>query len=144
MANNNTQPDNILSVITPRSPLNNNNMSISQQDDSDLKIKFVKYDSNDQYVLMHKDGSVPDITLDKATVDLIIEARKMEQSANDLVKYVTSCKTKYDIKMLSDKKVVSEILTKYANENKKTQGWIIKPSLEWAIRNCTNAQKYIL
>ena len=146
MAYSNTQSENNVSVITPCLSLGNNsiNISISRQNGGNTKIIPVKYSHDGNYVLANKNGNVPDITLDRATVDLLIEARKIEQAADELTDYILAHKYLYNADILNDTKAVSEILAKCMDEHRKAHDSVIQPMLEHIIPDCKSAQKYIL
>lgn len=146
MAYSNTQSENNISVITPCLSLGDNsiNISISRQNGGDTKIIPVKYSRDSKYVLANKNGNVPDITLDRATVDLLIEARKIEQAASELVEYISTHEYTYSADILNDSKAVSEILAKCMSEHRKAHDSVIQPMLEHIIPDCKSAQKYII
>lgn len=130
--------NNNVCIITPPLPVSNKviNLNVSLQNEA-VRIVPVTYSHQPQYVLMSKNGSVPDITLDKSIVDLLIKTRYIENAAEELACLIKTSSQKYDAKMLDDKKVITEILTEYANG--------LKPSeLSDILHRNKNASKYVL
>lgn len=130
--------DNNICIITP--PLSAGtkviNLNVSRQNEA-IRIVPVAYGHQPQYVLMSKNGSVPDVILDKSTIDLILEARYIENAAEKLAYLIKTNSQKYDAKILDDKKVVTEILTEYVNNPQSSE-------LSSIIHRNENAGKYIL
>lgn len=131
------EDNNNICVITPPLSISNQvvNLNISHQDNT-TRIVPVTYSHENKYVLMSKDGSRPDVILDKSTVDLIYKTRQLENAAEQLAKRIRSNPNKYDFRILDDRKVIAEILTEYANNPSA-------PDFPHIIRNTKNAQKYI-
>lgn len=67
--------DSNISVITPRLTDDGYNIRISSNNGS-IKVNIVKNNSSDKFIIMHKNGNLPDIELDLKTVELIIKAKE--------------------------------------------------------------------
>lgn len=67
--------DSNISVITPRLTDDGYNIRISSNNGS-IKVNIVKNDSSDKFIIMHKNGNLPDTELDLKTVELIIKAKE--------------------------------------------------------------------
>lgn len=130
--------NNNVCIITPPLPASNKviNLNISLQNEA-IRIVPVAYGHQPQYVLMSKNGSVPDVILDKSTIDLILEARYIENAAEKLACLIKTNPQKYDAKILDDKKVITEILTEYANNPQSSE-------LSDILHRNENTRRYIL
>ena len=67
--------DSNISVITPCLTDDGYNIRISSNNGS-IKVNIVKNDSSDKFIIMHKNGNLPDTELDLKTVELIIKTKE--------------------------------------------------------------------
>lgn len=128
--------NNSICVITPPLSICSQvvNLNISHQDNT-TRIIPVTYSHQDKYVLMSKNGTLPDVILDKSTIDLICKTRYIENTAENLAHFIKTNPDKYDPQMLDDKKAITEILTEYTNTSSAMP-------FSHIINNAKNAQKY--
>lgn len=130
------ETNNNICVITPPLSICSQvvNLNISQQDDT-TRIIPVTYSHQKEYVLMSKDGTRPDITLDKSTIDLICRTRYIENATENLAHFIKTNPEKYDPQILDDKKAITEILTAYTNASSAMP-------FSHIINNTKSAQRY--
>lgn len=128
--------NNNICVITPPLSICSQvvNLNISSQGDA-TRIVPVTYSHQDNYVLMSKDGTLPDIILDKHAIDLIYKTRYIETAAENLAHFIKTNPEKYDPQILDDKKAITEILTEYTNASSAMP-------FSHIINNTKSAQKY--
>lgn len=129
--------DTNIAVITPCVTENGSNLHISYSNDS-VKTAIVKHSDSDKFILMNKNGGVPDIELDSKTVNLIIRAKMMYDVLTEITEYFRKSNS-YSDDILNDKKVIMTILNEYcdtiANGN-------AAPDIETTARHCIDAQRY--
>lgn len=70
-----TISDSNISVITPRLTDDGYNIRISSNNGS-IKVNVVKNDCSDKFIIMHKNGNLPDTELDLKTIELIVKAKE--------------------------------------------------------------------
>lgn len=129
--------DKNISVITPCLTDNGNNLRVSRSNDS-VQTSIVTYTDSDKFILVNKDGGVPDIELDKETVELIVKAKEMNDVLSDIVSFFKDNPC-YNNDILNDKKVITTILNSYVAATTNTGA---KPDIEAIAKQSIDIQRY--
>lgn len=74
------------SVVTPsitsRSRIYNINIADNQM------ISMISYGINDKFIIKNKDGNIPDVAIDENTINMLIEAKRINNCMKRIEKYI--------------------------------------------------------
>jgi predicted HNH restriction endonuclease len=77
-----------IKIITPDVETENPFNIMLTRVNNEVKLSIVKHPNNGAYAIINKDGSVPDIEIDDATLDTLIAARRLKRKMDKMMTFV--------------------------------------------------------
>lgn len=77
-----------IKIITPNVETENPFNIMLTRVNNEVKLSIVKHPNNGAYAIINKDGSVPDIEIDDATLDTLIAARRLKRKMDKMMTFV--------------------------------------------------------
>ena len=124
---------NTVNIISPCLQTKSHNFNINVTND---KHNIVSYGDNDSYVIINKNGSMPDINIDEQTLDKLLEARKLKNVLSAVIDYLENT-DEYNRAIMDDKSVLMEIINTISVDTPTPEC-----VMAYIVKKCPGADKY--